>query len=174
MSGIIAAKENGSTIVGVAPKSKLLILKTIDGHGKGSYSNVIKAIEYAMSWKGTNGEKVAIINMSLGGIVHREELYLVIKKARDIGILIVVAAGNEGDGNPESIEISYPGFYKEVIQVGAVDRYKKITPYSNTNINLDFVAPGSEITSTFFGGDLQNLLVHLWLLPLYQEHLRLP
>ncbi|MGN4444936.1 S8 family peptidase [Bacillus cereus group sp. MYBK79-1] len=145
VAGIIAGN------IGVAPESKLLILKVFNVHGQGSYDNVIRAIKYAMDWSGPNGEKVSIINMSLGGLIHREDLYKVIKEARAKGILIA-AAGNEGDGRSDTIEISYPGFYQEVIQVGAVDYSGKISMYSNTNINLDFVAPGTEIISTFLGG----------------------
>ncbi|WIY58994.1 S8 family peptidase [Bacillus arachidis] len=157
VAGIIAAGENEIGNVGVAPRSKILVLKTIDAYGKGSYNKVIKALIYAMDWVGPNGEKVSIINMSLGGIVHREDLYTVIKEARNKGILIVVAAGNEGDGNTDTIEISYPGFYQEVIQVGAVNQLGEISLYSNTNINLDFVAPGDNIVSTFLDGKYAEL-----------------
>src|SRR5699024_8692239 len=99
VAGISAAYKstNGRGLYGVAPKSKLLILKVLDKYGNGSYQNVIRAIQYAMNWTGPNGEKVNIINMSLGGAQPDESLHAYIKAAREQGIILVSAAGNEGD-----------------------------------------------------------------------------
>ncbi|MFD0768956.1 S8 family peptidase [Bacillus sp. CGMCC 1.60114] len=157
VAGIIAAREIETGIIGVAPRSQLLILKTINKNGKGNYKNVINAIRYAMAWQGPDGEKVSIINMSLGGTQHDKELYEAIKEARKRGILLVVAAGNEGDGKSETIEISYPGFYQEVIQVGSINQDLSLSSFSNTNINLDFVAPGGMVYSTFLNGQYAKL-----------------
>jgi major intracellular serine protease len=157
VSGIIAATDNGKGVVGVAPLSKLLILKVIDKSNRGSYKQVIEAIEYAAKWVGPNGERVSIINMSLGGARHNEKLHEVIKKARQDGLIFVAAAGNEGDGKEESFEVSYPGFYEEVIQVGSITENMKPSKFSNTNVNLDFVAPGENVLSTHLGGKYVEL-----------------
>ncbi|MED1042457.1 S8 family peptidase [Bacillus mycoides] len=157
VAGTIAARENDIGVVGVAPQSQLLILKTMNKSGRGSYNNVIRAIRYAIDWKGPNGEKVSIINMSLGGTQHDEELYAAIKDARKQGILLVVAAGNDGDGKADTIEVNYPGFYQEVIQVGSINQDLSLSSFSNTNINLDFVAPGGFILSTFLDGRYAKL-----------------
>lgn len=157
VAGIIAARENGIGVVGVAPLSKLLILKTINRNGKGKYENVINALRYTIAWRGPNGEKVSIINMSLGGTLHDEDLYKTIKEIRKNGILLVVASGNDGDGKGDTSEINYPGFYQEVIQVGSIDSTGKLSSFSNTNINLDFVAPGSGVQSTFLNGQYATL-----------------
>ncbi|MGE1115668.1 S8 family peptidase, partial [Priestia megaterium] len=148
VSGIIAAIDNGIGIVGVAPKSKLLVLKVIDKQGKGNFKQLTKAIKFAADWKGPAGETVSIINMSLGGSTPDEELHKAIKYARSKGIVLVAAAGNEGDGNDTTTEISYPGFYKEVIQIGSISAEQTPSKFSNTNVNLDFVGPGENILST--------------------------
>ncbi|HDR7607664.1 S8 family peptidase [Bacillus mycoides] len=157
VAGTIAARENGIGVIGIAPKSQLLILKTMNKSGRGSYSNVINAIRYAIAWRGPNNERVSIINMSLGGTLHDEELYSAIKDARKHGILLVVAAGNDGDGKGDTFEINYPGFYQEVIQVGSVGQDLTLSSFSNTNINLDFVAPGNLVLSTFLDGKYAKL-----------------
>ncbi|MBM7715313.1 major intracellular serine protease [Bacillus thermophilus] len=159
VAGIVAACEceNNEGIVGVAPKSKLLILKAIDRNGVGSYENLVNALLYAINWSGPNGEKVNVINMSLGGPTHNEDLYKAIKQAREKGIVLVSAAGNHGDGNYQSFERSYPGYYKEVIQIGSVTKTLKPSVFSNTNVNLDFVAPGENVISTH----LNNKFVEL-------------
>ena len=63
VAGTIAA--NGS-ITGVAPESKILACKVLDKNGSGNYYSIIEGIRYATNWTGKNGEKVRIINMSLG------------------------------------------------------------------------------------------------------------
>jgi len=159
VAGIIASCEcnSGKGIVGVAPKSKILILKVINRNGIGNFENLINAISYATSWTGPNDEKVNIINMSLGGPKPNESLHQAIKEARQAGIVLVSAAGNHGDGDPNSFEISFPGYYKEVIQVGSVTQELKPSVFSNTNVNLDFVAPGENVISTH----LENKFVEL-------------
>lgn len=157
VAGIIASSNNGEGLVGVAPRSKLLILKVIDKNGFGNYENLIKAIEYAIDWIGPNGEKVNVINMSLGGSKPDESLQKIIRRARQKGIVLVSAAGNQGDGNPNSFEISYPGYYKEVIQVGSMTQDYKPSVFSNTNVNLDFVAPGENVFSTHLNGKYVEL-----------------
>ncbi|MEI4802394.1 S8 family peptidase [Bacillus sp. NPDC077411] len=157
VAGIIAASDNGKGIVGVAPESKLLILKVIDKNGIGSYENLIKAIEFSINWEGPNKEKVSIINISLGGSLPDKKLYTTIKRAKKKGIFLIAASGNEGDGDENTNEISYPGFYKEVIQVGSITKDKKPSKFSNTNINLDFVAPGENIISTHLNNNYVQL-----------------
>lgn len=157
VAGIIAAIDNGSGSTGVAPKSKLLILKVINHKGRGSFGNLIKAIMYAVAWTGPNGEKVNILNMSLGSPEPNEELYKAIKYARSKGIVLVASAGNEGDGESDTIEISYPGFYKEVVQVGSISETATPSKFSNTNVNLDFVGPGENILSTHLNSDYVEL-----------------
>lgn len=157
VAGIISAKNTGEAIIGVAPKCKLLILKVIDKYGGGSYDQLSKAIRYAADWVGTNGETVNVINMSLGGPNSNDELHKAVKYARSKGIVLVAAAGNEGDGVNETIEVSYPGFYKEVIQVGSVSENNIPSFFSNSNTNLDFVGPGENILSTH----LNNKFVRL-------------
>ena len=148
VSGIISAIDNGKGVVGVAPKSKLLVLKVIDKNGKGSLEQLIKAIKFAADWIGPNGETVNVINMSLGGPTSNDQLHRAIKYARSKGIVLVAAAGNEGDGKNDTVEVSFPGFYKEVIQVGSITGEQTPSRFSNTNVNLDFVGPGENIFST--------------------------
>src|SRR5699024_953938 len=159
VAGIIAAHQDfeGRGIFGVAPNSKLLILKVMDRNGMGSFNTLIQAIQYAMEWSGPNGEKVNVINMSLGGSKPNETLHATIKAARQKGIVLVSAAGNHGNGNPNSFERSYPGYYKEVIQVGSVTQELKPSIFSNNNVNIDFVAPGENVYSTHLNSQFVKL-----------------
>ena len=99
VAGTIAGVMNGSGVIGVAPDAKLLICKVLDSQGSGSYQGIIKGIEYASKWRGVNGEKVRVMNMSLGGAYDDPKLYKAILEAVSKGILIIVASGNEGDND---------------------------------------------------------------------------
>ncbi|QPW51616.1 S8 family peptidase (plasmid) [Bacillus thuringiensis] len=151
IAGIIAATRNIQGVVGVAPKAKLLILKVTNQHGQTSYNNLIQAIKFSIDWRGEKGEKVDVINLSLGGRFDNKDLHSIIEKAFKSGIIIVTASGNQGDGNIETVEEMFPGVYKQTIQVGSVDSNSNLSFFTNTNSELEFLAPGENILSTFPG-----------------------
>ncbi|ALS79945.1 serine protease [Planococcus kocurii] len=158
VAGTVAAsyrKEGG--IAGVAPSAQLLIIKVLAGEGGGEYQGIIDGIQFAIDWRGPNGEAVTVISMSLGGPEDVVELHDVIKRSVGAGIPVVCAAGNEGDDAYDTNEFAYPGAYGEVIQVGAVNFQRKIANFSNTNDEIDLVAPGVDIYSTFPGGKYASL-----------------
>lgn len=152
VAGTIAAEQNGQGVVGVAPKANLLILKVLDKDGSGNYDWIIDAIQYAIE------QNADIISMSLGGPTDLPELHEVIQRAViEHNIPVVCAAGNEGDGDDKTVERSYPGAYNEVISVGAIDLDRRSSDFSNTNKEIDLVAPGEEITSTYLDGTYATL-----------------
>lgn len=150
VAGTIAASNSGSGIVGVAPKAKILALKALRDDGSGDIEAVIEAIRYATQYG------VDVINMSLGG-PHYPELHEAVKEAVAKGIIICAAAGNDGDGNPRTEEVSYPGMYPEVIEVGAVDYKGQLAYFSNTNHEVDILAPGVRVLSTYLNGQYAKL-----------------
>lgn len=156
VSGTILASLNNRGVVGVSPLAKVLVLKALNQQGEGESQWINNAIEYAINWRGAKGEKVNIISMSLGGQADEQEHQL-IKKAVQNNILVVCASGNEGDGDPDTDERDYPGAYPEVVEVGAVDLNKNIADFSNTNSEIDLVAPGVDIISTYPGGQYAKM-----------------
>jgi major intracellular serine protease len=151
VAGTMAATANNLGVVGVAPEANLLIVKVLDKHGSGQYEWIINGIYYAIE------QQVDIISMSLGGPADVPELHEAIKKAVASGILVVCAAGNEGDGRDSTNELSYPAGYNEVISVGATGLGRQISDFSNSNEEVDLVAPGENILSTFLNGKYAKL-----------------
>ena len=142
VTGIIAA--NGANgIVGVAPNANIYVLKAINKTGSGKLSWVVNAIYYAIE------KKVDIISMSLGMSANNEKLERAVKEAISKNILVVCAAGNEGDGNAMDFQYSYPAAYIDVISVGAVDKKGEPAYFSSANLVIDVVAPGVDIISTY-------------------------
>jgi major intracellular serine protease len=157
VSGTIAASLNKSGVVGVAPKAKILSLKVLSGEGSGDYEWIINAINYAVEWRGPQNERVRVISMSLGGPEDVPELHKAIQNAVTNDVSIIVAAGNEGDDREDTFEYAYPGSYNEVIQVGAVDSELNLAPFTNTNTEVDLVAPGVEVVSTYLDNKYASL-----------------
>lgn len=157
VAGIIAGSKNGIGIVGVAPNAKLLILKVLDQSGRGSINSLVEAIHYAIDWRGSAGERVKVISLSLGSKIPDSNLYEAVKRAVGHNISVVAASGNDGDGNIETNEYRYPGAYKEVIEVGAINKLNEIAYFSNTNESVDLYAPGVSIYSSFLDNGFASL-----------------
>lgn len=157
VAGVIAASLNNLGIVGVAPEVSLLIFKVLDYKGSGTTESLINAINYAVNWKGPNNERVNILSLSLGLSSSKEKLHNAVKQAIANNIAIVVASGNNGDGDFSTNEYSYPAGYDEVIAVGATDPHQAIANFTNTNKEVDIYAPGVDIESTYINEDYVTL-----------------
>ncbi|WML55990.1 S8 family peptidase [Neobacillus sp. PS2-9] len=151
VAGTMAATINQKGVIGVAPEANLLIVKVLDRNGSGQYEWIINGIYYAIE------QKVDIISMSLGGPEDVPELHEAIQKAVENNILVVCAAGNEGDGQDSTDEFGYPGSYNEVISVGAINLERQISDFTNSNNEVDLVAPGENILSTYLKGKYAKL-----------------
>ncbi|PZE21617.1 S8 family peptidase [Paenibacillus xerothermodurans] len=151
VAGTIAAVENQAGVVGVAPEANLLIVKVLGQQGSGLYEWIIQGILYAVE------QRVDIISMSLGGPDDVPELHQAVQTAVANGIPVICAAGNGGDGQDSTHEFDYPGSYNEVISVGSVSLERRSSPFSNSNNEVDLVAPGEKILSTFLHGEYAAL-----------------
>lgn len=153
VAGTIAASLNNVGIVGVAPEVSLLILKVLDYRGSGTVDSLVKAINYAINWTVPNNERVNILSLSLGLSSSKEILHNAIKQAVSADIAVVVASGNEGDGDLSTAEYSYPAGYEEVLAVGAIVNNNDVAQFTNTNKEVDVYAPGVGIKSTYLNKD---------------------
>lgn len=121
-------------IYGVAPKCKLIIIKVVDEEGVTNYTNLNKALEYAM----VNG--ATVINISLGGTKKNSEIEKNIAKAIENKITVVAAAGDYGDK-----DILFPSNVSGVIGVEAINNKNMLWEYSNQASNSVMAFPGEQI-----------------------------
>ncbi|MFC3750102.1 alpha/beta fold hydrolase, partial [Paenibacillus sp. GCM10012306] len=145
MAGIIQAKINNFGIGGLAPNVDLYAVKMLDQSGKGTYSNVIHAIDWAIE------NNINIINMSITGFEFSKSMKDATQRAWDAGILIVGASGNSN-----SPKVSYPSGYRTVMSVGAVTYGMEKAPFSNYGAGLDISAPGEGIITTSIGNKYES------------------
>lgn len=136
-------------ILGVAPEAKLLICKVLGSNGSGSYKGITDAIKWATRWRGPDGERVRVMNMSLGGPYNDRQQHRAILEACSEGILVVVASGNEGDANEETLEFGYPALINECVTIGACDEEKQLASFSNNSRQVDFISAGVDVLSTY-------------------------
>lgn len=144
VAGIIGALENSEGIIGVAPQSELYAIKVLDSIGNGFISDVVSGIEWAIR------NELDIVNLSLSTNSDSKTLSKAVKTADKNGILLVSSAGNEGYHSKGNI--TYPGAYKSVIAVGAIDNNNLRTSFSSVGKELEIMAPGASIYSTSING----------------------
>lgn len=143
VSSTIGAINNGVGIVGIAPKTKIIPIKALDGGGSGSITNIIKSIEWAADHGGIN-----FITMSLGAAQAVKELEDIITYANSKNCIVFCAAGNSG----ENSDIMYPAKYNNTISIGAIDENLERTNFTCSGEELDFLAPGHNILGCIPGG----------------------
>ncbi|MCC5644274.1 S8 family serine peptidase [Nostoc sp. CHAB 5824] len=142
VSGAIAGENNNYGVTGIAYDAKIMPVKVLNESGSGSYNSISKGIRYAVD----NGANV--INLSLGGTSSNRTLESAIDYASSKGVIVVMAAGNDGDSSPD-----YPAryAYKSGIAVGAVDKNNNMPDFSNrsgTDEIAYVTAPGVKVYSS--------------------------
>ncbi|MBI2362583.1 MAG: S8 family serine peptidase [Elusimicrobia bacterium] len=150
--GFNSAAEGGDVkdgrskdIVGVAPQASLYAVKVLDDDGNGTYASIIKGLEWAVE------NRMQVVNMSLGGPAS-EALEAAVKKTLAAGVVIVAAAGNDPDA-----PVSAPALYDGVIAVSASAKDDSLAFFSTTGPEVDFIAPGHQVTSTWPGGGTNSI-----------------
>jgi len=146
VAGTIAALDNDIGVVGVAPKVEIYSVKAFTKSGRGNVSDVIEALNWCVE------NRVQVINMSFG-FRHSKALEKAIKEAYKRNIVLVAAAGNSGGSN----NVMYPAGYPEVIAVAASNSDDKVAWFSSGGPQVDVMAPGAGILSTYKDGGYKTM-----------------
>jgi len=158
VAGTIAALDNGSGVVGVAPGARLWAVKVCDAQGSCPSSAIIAGIDHVAA----NAGSIEVTNMSLGGSGFSQAEYDAIQGAVDAGVAFAVAAGNDDDdANNYS-----PAAFDNALTVSALadfdgepgglssptcrdDQDDTLADFSNWGDAVQIAAPGVCILSTF-------------------------
>ncbi len=147
VSGTIAAEDNGSGVVGVAPKARLYGLKVLNSSGSGSWSGIIAALQWAVD----NG--IQVTNNSYGsGINPGGTVQAAFDNSAAAGILHVAAAGNSGNCGGKGNKVIYPARWDSLIAVAATSSSDSRACFSSTGPDVELAAPGVSVNSTLLGG----------------------
>jgi subtilisin family serine protease len=143
VAGIIGGVgNNGVGICGVNWNIKLMIVRagflTVDGKGYLQDDDAAAAVIYAAD-NGCN-----VINMSWGDPNYSPIIGDACAYAYSRGVTLVASAGN--DPGPH---LSYPAKLSTTISVGAINRTRTLAGFSSYGPDLDLVAPGEMVLSTY-------------------------
>jgi serine protease AprX len=144
---------------GVAPEGALVGVKVLAGNGSGTDAGVIAGVQWAVANKDLYG--IEALNLSLGGdgcSDGSDLLSAAVNAAHDAGLVVAVAAGNEGPG---TCTVSSPAAAAKAITVGAMRDlgvngfnlvyFSSRGPTVDGRTKPDVVAPGFNITSADAG-----------------------
>ena len=131
-------------LVGIAPSSTIYAVKVFPRSGGGSALSIIEAaLDHVITKKNlansgaSGGLDIDVVNMSLGGAALYDGNTLqeqLVDAATEAGMLVVVAAGNEG---PAPVSVSTPGTALTALTAGAA------SDHVHTRIFWDFLfGPG--------------------------------
>ena len=154
VAGVLAALPIGNGITGVDPNVNIYSIKVLDGqNGSGTWNWFAKGIYAAVA--GPDGivgtaDDANIISMSFDsqGEVPPQSVASAIQYAYNHGVVLVAAAGNEGNGT-RSTQITFPAAYPQVIAVGGTGYDNKLLYYSNVGNYIELVAPANMIPTIF-------------------------
>jgi subtilisin family serine protease len=156
VSGIIGAAANGAHVAGIAPGVRIMTIRTVpDGDERDK--DVANAIRYAAD----NGAQIINMSFGKGFSPHKAVVDDAVKYADAKGVLMVHAAGNDGENIDSTPSFPSPRYLdggrpQHWIEVGASSWNGGAAlagSFSNYGSGtVDLFAPGVAITSTVPGG----------------------
>jgi hypothetical protein len=166
VAGTIAAIDNGSGVVGVAPGARLWAVKVLRNDGSGQMSWVIAGID----WVTARASTIRVANMSLGCECTSTALNQALAASVAAGVSYAVAAGNSG----KSADGFSPANHPDVITVSALadfdglpgglaaptcrsDTDDTLADFSNWGSSIDIAAPGVCILSTWINAGYRTI-----------------
>lgn len=151
--------HTASTIAAYAPQAKIINIKVLDEEARKeippelqhdlpmtmeSIRNGLQSVyehNAAVASGALKGDKIDIVSMSLNvpntntsvlAGENTDELSAWVRKLSKQGVVVVIAAGNEGAKN-----MGRPGFMPDAITVGAVDYFGRVTAFSSDQTVMD-------------------------------------
>lgn len=141
-AGLVGAKNNNSVgVASIGGGVTLMGVRIAEDDGSMYFANE------GVQWAANNGAKV--ISMSYGGTYAETTEQNLMQTCYNNGIILVAAAGNEGDyGN----EINYPAGFNTVIGVASIDNNGKLSDFSQYGAGrADIASPGGYYAQTGAG-----------------------
>jgi type VII secretion-associated serine protease mycosin len=155
MASLIAGHGHGPDgkrgIIGVAPEADVLSVRVIledeepgflTFNSAERFENVVaRGIRYAVD------EGADVINLSISKELATREERAAVRYAIGKGVVLVAAAGNDGDRKKDGdfAPYSYPAAFPGVVSVGATDPRMRRAAFSNWNSSVLVAAPGVDI-----------------------------
>ncbi|MFH1223706.1 MAG: S8 family serine peptidase, partial [Pseudomonadota bacterium] len=150
---------------GVSYQSELVAVKSLGADGSGSIEDIVRGLEYIYSIAETEGIVGVNLSFSVGGGVTSQVLDTAAQNLVNIGVAVVVSAGNDQESGTY---VSSPGTEESVITVGAVNNNDELTEYSslgnprNSVLKPDVLAPGGSRVTKVYIASTRTLYDNWW------------
>ncbi len=135
-----AHTDNGLGIAGSCWNCRIMPIRALDSNG----SSMASWLMDALVWATDHGAEV--VNYSAGNTFHSQVVLDAIRYARDAGVVVVAAAGNNG------VQVAFPARYNETIASSASDELDHRASFASPGRELDHVAPGNNMRVAALGG----------------------
>jgi hypothetical protein len=139
--GAPSPSDHGSAVVSLLKRAGVRSIAVADVYGSDPAGGSASAVARGLGWLVAGGAKV--VTMSIVG-PDNPLLARAISAARGRGVVIVAAVGNDGPAAPPAFPASYPG----VVAVTGVDGRNRALIEAGRALNLDYAAPGADITGS--------------------------
>ena len=141
VSGTIAAASNNNLgVAGIAWGVKIMPCRAVGINGGLRY-DIEQCVRFVSGLSNDSGtlpaQRADIINLSLGGPTNSTSAPAAYRDARNQGVIVVAAAGNDG-----SNVLFAPAAYNGVVSVSATNISRQLASYSNFGPTIDVAAPG--------------------------------
>jgi len=151
-------------VLGIAPDAQLVSIKVGAANGAADVTQVIAAINWVIEHKDDSGFHIRVINLAYGTDGTQDyrvdPLAYAVERAWRAGIVVVVAAGNNGANGA----LNNPALDPFVIAVGGAEAGKgwqealaEFSSAGSGSRGVDIVAPGTSIISLRNPGSFSDL-----------------
>ncbi|MFR2774656.1 MAG: S8 family peptidase [Anaerostipes sp.] len=138
IASLLVSQNN--KVDGINQNIELYSARILDEKKQAPISRVVEGIYWAIE------KDVNIISISFGTNQYSQALQQAVDDANKKGILVIAAAGNQGEDGTDNVE--YPAAFDNVIAVGSVNSKAEISDFSSTGKEVDVVAPGEAVRAT--------------------------
>ncbi|KAI3661954.1 hypothetical protein MP638_005995 [Amoeboaphelidium occidentale] len=144
--GTMTASLAAGKTFGVAKNATIVSVKALNAQGEADLQEILRAIEWiaARTSIGNEGFGKSVVNLSFGAR-RSNALNRAVEALTRQGVVVVAAAGNEGD---DACDVS-PASQGSVITVGSVNKRNDVSTFSNTGRCVDVFAPGEDINAAW-------------------------
>lgn len=141
---------------GIAPECNIIAVKILDREGRGNSADVLAGLQWVLDNRKRLNIRVANLSIGTSDYGSRDPLVKAVEALWDEGIVITIAAGNNG---PHPGSVTSPGTSRKVITVGTDDmsvHFSGRGPTMECIVKPDIIAPGANIISCLTPTPSQN------------------
>lgn len=144
VAAMLVGKPGKEGFGGILPDAELFAANMFEINDRGKTIGNAMGLLKSLEWLSTKDPHA--INLSVAGN-NNKVIQLAFKKARELDLIMIAAAGNWGVEKP-----AYPAAFKDVLAVTAVADKMKIYRKANRGDYIDFAAPGVRLWTAVPGG----------------------